>query len=314
MFRRSVLPAFVLLAIACDANERAASGSDSASPESRERLQAMPAPAPAAPPVDMAATSDGSAQIGKQSYAISTSPARVEVSSAQMSAQPVDLLVQSMIVRTGSASIKVDSLALGMARVRSLATRVGGYIGNTQVDAANGNAPSATLELRVPSARFDEAIAGIEAIGTTEGVQVSAEDVGEQYMDLEARIANSRRMEQRLIELLASRTGRLSDVLQVEEKLSQTRSEIERMEGRMRWLRTRASVSTISVTVHEPYPVVSPSGTPSVLAEALRRAWRNFVSLIAAVIAASGVLVPIAGVVVAGWALWRRHYRRPAVA
>lgn len=224
----------------------------------------------------------------------------------------VDLLAQSMIVRTGSASIRVDSLATGLAQVRALATRVGGYIGNTQVAAQGGAAPQATLELRVPSARFDEAVAGIESIGFTEGVQVSAEDVGEQYVDLEARLANSRRLELRLIELLASRTGKLSDVLQVEEKLGQIRGEIEGIEGRMRWLRSRASVSTIAVTVHEPYPLVSPSGTPAELAAAFRRAWQNFIAFIAGLIGASGVIVPVAAMAAGAWVAWRRHSHRVA--
>lgn len=226
--------------------------------------------------------------------------------------RPVDLLAQSMIVRTGSASIRVDSLATGLAQVRALATRVGGYIGNTQVAAQGGAAPQATLELRVPSARFDEAVAGIESIGFTEGVQVSAEDVGEQYVDLEARLANSRRLELRLIELLASRTGKLSDVLQVEEKLGQIRGEIEGIEGRMRWLRSRASVSTIAVTVHEPYPLVSPSGTPAELAAAFRRAWQNFIAFIAGLIGASGVIVPVAAMAAGAWVAWRRHSHRVA--
>lgn len=228
---------------------------------------------------------------------------------ATLAQRPVDLLSQAMVVRTGTASVRVDSLAAGMARVRSLATRVGGYVGNTQVTSEGDRAPTATLELRVPSARFDEAVAGIEAMGATENVQVSAEDVGEQYVDLTARVANARKLEQRLLELLAARTGRLSDLLQVEEKLSQVRAEIEQMEGRRRWLSAHASVSTISVTVHEPYPVVSPAGTPAEIAEAFRRAWRNFVGVIAGTIALAGVLVPVAAVVVAGWLIWRRRAR-----
>ena len=70
-------------------------------------------------------------------------------------------------------------------------------------------------------------------------MNVSAEDVGEEYVDVQARVANAHRLEQRLIEVLATKTGKLSDILNVERELARVREEIERMEGRMRYLRTR---------------------------------------------------------------------------
>lgn len=322
MFRRLTLFSTLLFALACSTSAEtgtsAASGGESrgdASPVmATDAVANAPSPSPVPPQEAFAsAPAPASARVRESRQSISLSAFNVEQGVASLAQRPVDLLMQSMIVRTGSASIKVDSLALGMAQVRGLAMRVGGYIGNTQVASEGGAAPQATLELRVPSARFDEAIAGIEAIGVTEGVQVSAEDVGEQYVDLEARLANARRLEIRLIELLASRTGKLSDVLQVEEKLGQIRGEIEGVEGRMRWLKSRASVSTISVTVHEPYPMVSPSGTPAELAAAFRRAWQNFIAFIAGLIGASGVVVPVAAMAAGAWLAWRKHSRRPRV-
>ena len=71
--------------------------------------------------------------------------------------------------------------------------------------------------------------------------------------------------------------------------------------------RTRAAVSTISVTVHEPIPVVGERGSASVLAEAFRQAWRNFVNFVAQGIAALGVLVPLA-VLAAGALLGARRW------
>ena len=80
---------------------------------------------------------------------------------------------------------------------------------------------------------------------------MSAEDVGEEFVDVAARAANGRKLEQRLIDILGTRTGKLSDVLAVERELARVREDIQRQEGRMRYLRTRASLSTLSVTVHE---------------------------------------------------------------
>ena len=111
-------------------------------------------------------------------------------------------------------------------------------------------------------------------------------------MDVTARIANARRLEERLIDLLATRTGKLQDVLNVERELARVREEIERHEGRLRFLKTRTSLSTLSVSIHEPLPITGNPSAGDVVAEAFRRAWRNLLAVIAGGIASLGVLVP----------------------
>lgn len=207
---------------------------------------------------------------------------------------PDQAVTPSMLIRTAQASVEVSALDTGVAGVRALARRVGGYVADVSVQDGHDQPHSATLEVRMPAARFDDALAALRPLGNVESVTVSTADVGEEYVDVNARMDNARKLEGRLIGLLATRTGKLRDVLDVERELSRVREEIERYEGRLRYLRTRAAVSTISVTVHEPVPVVGERGSASVLAEACRQAWRNFVSFIAQGIAAMGVLVPLA--------------------
>jgi hypothetical protein len=223
-----------------------------------------------------------------------------------------DSIVSSMIIRTGQASVQVDSLEQGIRAVRALAGRVGGYIANSSIVAGTEQTHSATLEIKIPAARFDDAINGLQPIGHLESVNVSAEDVGEEFVDVAARAENGRKLEQRLIDILGTRTGKLSDVLAVERELARVREEIERQEGRMRFLRTRAAMSTLAVTVHEKLPVVAGTGSWGVLGEAFRQSWRNFIAFTASVIAAMGTLLPL-GVIVAalGWIGWRA--RRSAI-
>lgn len=236
------------------------------------------------------------------------------------SATPSDAAVQqgaapstSMIIRNGVASVEVDSLELAIAAVQRIATSLGGWVGNTSLSAGEHAVRSATIELKVPAARFDEALAGLKPIGKVESVNSTAEDVGEEYVDLSARVANARRLEARLITLLATRTGKLEDVLSVERELARVREEIDRYEGRLRYLRTRVATSTLIVTVHERAPLVSPIPGESVIGEAFKDAWRNFVRFVAAFIASLGTLVPalaLAGLGVVGWRRFRRR-RRP---
>jgi hypothetical protein len=237
----------------------------------------------------------------------------VEVSTASQGATSstaqlpgMEALSSPMLIRTGQASVRVDSLGSGVTAVRALATRVGALIANTSVVAGDQQLRSATLELRVPSDRFDELVNGLSPLGKVETVNVYVQDVGEEYTDVAARVANAKRLEARLVELLANRTGRLADVLTVERELARVREEIERYEGRMRYLRTRTAYSSLTVTVHEKFPIVSAPPGSHPIAEAFREAWRRFVMVVAALIASMGVLIPVAAIAGGAWVLVRR--------
>ena len=117
---------------------------------------------------------------------------------------------------------------------------------------------------------------------------------------------------ERLIELLRTRTGKLQDVLSVERELARVREEIERIEGRLRYFKANAELSTLSVSLHEPTPIVATQGRGPI-GEAFREAWRNFVALLAAGIASLGYLVPVLAL---GWGAVAvgRRWRKPAAA
>ena len=211
----------------------------------------------------------------------------------------------NMVIRTGQTSIEVDSLERAVAQVRLLAGRVGGYVANTTMQTGRGQLRAATLEVKIPADRFDDGLGGLAGLGKLESVNVNAEDVGEEFTDVTARMTNARRLEGRLIELLATRTGKLKDVLDVEHELARVREEIERFEGRLRYLRAHTAMSTLSIYVHEPLPVVGHAGS-SVIGEAFKQAWRNFVGLVAAMIRSLGIVVPLAVLVAVLWVSGKR--------
>jgi hypothetical protein len=217
-----------------------------------------------------------------------------------------------MIIRTGAATLRVDSLEIALAAVQRLVQGIpGAYVANTSLETGENQVRQATLEVKVPAPQFDRLVAGLSPMGKVESVNVSAQDVTEEFVDVTARVENARRLETRLIDLLANRTGRLQDVLSVERELARVREEIERYQGRIRFLSTRAAISTLSISVHEPVPVLGarPEGNP--VAEAFRQAWRNFVAFVAGFIALLGVLVPLAALAYVAWLVVRR-LRPPA--
>jgi hypothetical protein len=226
---------------------------------------------------------------------------------------PRSSVAASMVIRTGQASIEVDSLEQAVSQVRLLAGRIGGYIANTTMQTGRGQLRSASLEVKVPAERFDAGLAGLAPIGKLESVNVNAEDVGEEFTDVTARMGNAHRLESRLIDLLANRTGKLKDVLDVEQELARVREEIDRYEGRLRYLRAHAVLSTFTIYVHEPLPIVGHAGS-SVMGEAFAQAWRNFVDLVALCVRSLGVVLPVGLVAAAAWLAVqrRRKLRVPA--
>src|SRR2546422_484449 len=211
----------------------------------------------------------------------------------------------NMLIRTATASIEVDSLEIAVAQVRQLAAQFGGYVANSGVETGKKRLRNATLEVKIPVTRFDDALSGLTPIGRVESVNVSAEDVGEEYVDVDARMENARRLERRLIDLLGTRAGKLKDVLAVETELARVREEIERYEGRMRYLKAHTVMSTISVTVHEPIPVVGSAGH-SVMGEAFTQSWRNFVVLVSLAGQSLGGVLPLGLIAGMGWIAKRR--------
>ena len=151
-----------------------------------------------------------------------------------------------LLIRTGEISVEVDSLEPAVERVQQIARTVSGFVANTSTQTTEARR-SATIEIKVPATRFDQAVERLRSVGKVEAVNVTVQDVGEEYVDVAARMANAQRLEARLLGLLATRAGRLEDVLQVERELARVREEIERFAGRLQFLRQHAALSTLTV-------------------------------------------------------------------
>jgi hypothetical protein len=108
--------------------------------------------------------------------------------------------------------------------------------------------------------------------------------------------------------MLATRTGRLSDVLTVEQELARVRMEAERYDARLRWLERRAALSSLDITIHEPLALLEPQRGPGPLAEALAQAWTRMVGVVAWCIASLGVLIPLGVLIGAGVLVARRLF------
>lgn len=186
-------------------------------------------------------------------------PSMVAVDSSAEAAPPafpgasqVDLLGRT-IIRSGTVSMEVESVSDAFDAVRAVATANGGFVADSGFSGSAEHA-SARLTLRVPAERFDHVVSELRSLAVeVTAVRTSTQDITEEFSDLEAQLRNLRAVEAQYLELLG-RTGTIGDVLQVQDRLNQTRLQIERAQGRIQLLEGLAALATLSVELN-PLPV-----------------------------------------------------------
>ena len=155
------------------------------------------------------------------------------------------------VIRTARLQIVTKDFATARESVESIVNANGGFVDDLTVTGDTAQARVLRGTLRVRSDRFRDALNGLRSLGVVLEDTQGTQDVTDQIVDLDARLAGLRATEQRLAEILRNRTGRLSDVLEVERELTRVRVEIERLDAEKTNVTRRVSYATITITVTE---------------------------------------------------------------
>jgi hypothetical protein len=202
------------------------------------------------------ASESGAGKLGKGSPEAGKPPRAAKQADVEAPKQAEPSIVQ-MLIYTAELRLMLaeEAFSATIDRVADLAVGMGGYL------AAHDNA---SVQIRVPSVRFREALKQIEKLGVVTNRSVQVQDVSEEYNDLGIRLKSLKATRDRLEQFLA-RAKDIQEVLNVERELGRVNAEVDRIEGRMRFLASRAAYSTITVRL-EPKPkgvvVVDPNREP----------------------------------------------------
>jgi hypothetical protein len=240
----------------------------------------------------------------------------------EQSQGPTVVLPERKIIRNAELTVELDAPAEAQRKLASLAESFGGYVVTAeshQQDArGQGTPPTVSVEMRVPAPRFDEAVAQIRALGgRVRQEKISGRDVTEEYIDLEARLRAQRALEAQFLEIM-KRAAKVSDALEVQRELANVRSEIERVEGRRRFLENQSSLSTIKVILQTPAPLVSTqtsgffAGLRRAFGDGLDTAAGIVLGLVEFAVAAAPVVVIFGVPLLLLWRLLRRRFPRRA--
>lgn len=183
--------------------------------------------------------------------------------------QQSSLPAARIIIKNASLNFEVASYDVAFAQIQRLAEGAGGFITGSNAYLRDDKVKTGTVTLRVPATQFETLLAELKKFAEkVENENLSGNDITEEFYDLTARLENKKRAETRYQDILKSAKS-VKDILEVEQALTNVREEIERLEGRKRYLSDQAAMSTITINLHEPYPLMA-QGSGSFMAQVIR--------------------------------------------
>jgi len=220
---------------------------------------------------------------------------------------------QLRIIRDGRVDLRVEPGTFGQAaaQLRTIAEDLGGYLAGGETHLEEIEDVTYTVgwfTLRVPEDRFEEALAKVDGMGERINLQVSSQDVTEEYVDLEGRLRYWRNQEA-FYERLMEEATTIQDLVSLQGQMQEVLLNIEEIEGRLRYLDSRTDFSTLTVGLTEvpgAAPIVDPvPEDPGMLEEALDQAGTVLLGTVGFLIVAAAFLLPLSIVALIGFALYR---------
>lgn len=222
-------------------------------------------------------------------------------------------IIQSdrMIIKTGSLSIVVDDVKKSIEEITKYAEEKGGFLVTSDVSKYDIEV-SGNVTIRVPSKILNETMTYVKTMGEIQNEHVDGRDITEEYTDLNAKLGNLQATEKQFLEIM-KKAVRIEDVLAVQRELSYVRSEIEILEGRMKYLKESVDLSSLTIylsTNPETLPVINQEDEWKPIAifkEALRSLLDTGKTIVNGLIWLGVYLPIIAVLILIGWLIKRRY-------
>lgn len=205
---------------------------------------------------------------------------------------------ERVIIYRADVTIRVADVGTAMDEIEALAGEYGGFVVSADAQRDASGELRGTMTLRVDAEQFDAAIQALEELSVEVlSAHRESEDVTAEYVDLEARLTNLRRVEEELRTLLTEvRENRQSaeEILEVYRELARVREEIERIQGRMQYLESQSQLATITVRLQPETTIVRRGWQPGgVVEDALRALVRGLQLLFSVAVWATVVVLPL---------------------
>jgi hypothetical protein len=164
---------------------------------------------------------------------------------------PASEVAKRKLVRNATVELEIVAFDDAVQKITAFANEERGYVATTNSQKqANGKLRGQVIVKVLPE-NLDRFLQKIRGLGELKNQTLGTEDVTKAYFDTDARLKNARVMEERLIEMLKTKTGKVSDLLQVEKELSRVREDIEKMQGELKYLDSQVQFATVTISLAE---------------------------------------------------------------
>lgn len=192
---------------------------------------------------------------------------------APAASEPAETAVkkQPQLIKKAQLTLTVESINQTTEAVTQLVQKQEGNIlkFEAQKSPDDNQRQTAHLVFRVPQARLETTLKALAQLGTIENQVVTAEDVSEQLVDLQARLRNLRKSEEMVLKIM-ERSGSVGDVLNAANQLSNIRESIERIDAQLKSFQNQVAYSTVTLNLEA---IVITNSTPENLGLKLQDTW-----------------------------------------
>ncbi|MGW1778181.1 DUF4349 domain-containing protein [Streptomyces sp. NPDC002143] len=218
-------------------------------------------------------------------------------------------LAVNRIIRTASLTVQVKDVPKALDEARATTENAGGYVGDETTARDEGGGERTRVVLRVPVEKYDDVLADLQGAGKLLERTAKAQDVTDEVVDVESRIASQRASVARVRELM-DRATKLSDVVTLEGELSTREADLEALLAQQASLKDRTSLATITVTLSEkPVDPAAEKDDDPGFVDALAGGWAAFVTVLRWIAVAFGATLPFLAAAVLIVLVWLRLAR-----
>ena len=164
---------------------------------------------------------------------------------------PAPEVANRKLIRNATVELEIVNFDDAVQKITTFATEERGYVATTDSQKQANGKLRGKVTVKVLPENLDDFLQKVRGLGELKNQTLGTEDVTKAYFDTDARLKNARAMEQRLIDMLKTKTGKVSDLLQVEKELGRVREDIEKMQGELKYWDSQVQFATVTISLAE---------------------------------------------------------------
>ena len=206
----------------------------------------------------------------------------------------VDIPAVRKLIKKAELNLEVKNCEEVSKKIVNIVNSFSGIVIDSEIRKYPNESKRGRMVLKILPKDFDIVLRKLKELGKVDLERITAGDVTEEYVDLEARLKNFQRVKERLFKILEERAREVKDILKVERELSRLGEQIERIEGRMKYLNRQVELATITVNYYEPKAIApEPLNIVKRFKETMRTAVEAFINVFNGVIVVIAAILPI---------------------